>query len=319
MTPTQLRTYAAIVRHGSSKEAAVELEVSEAAVSNHVASLRKELDDELFHRSGSGLTFTPGGLRLATRAVELLGLQDQTRMEVKAAASGRRILRLAVSSLFGELCAPGLIELFSTRAKDLDVEMAVHLSSDFPGLLASRAADLAIGPSLRGIEGQLVATEFLRYTLVVVAAPGHRFGARRVAPSDLATATWYLGPSAIEEGGIAHAMLSGLGIPETKQRIFQSHAAALDQTRGGRGLSIMPEHRVAKDLAAGNLVRIDGPGTQATGTWSVLTLPRDRGVSPAAAELARFVATPRAIQSMLSGSGANIAHFRPSVHVTLWS
>ena len=156
-------------------------------------------------------------------------------------------------------------------------------------------------------------------TLVVVAAPSHRFAGRRVSPSDLASATWYLGPSAIETGGVAHAMLHNLAIPEAKQRIFQSHAAALDQARGGRGLAIMPENRVVKELAAGTLQRVDGPGTQANGTWSALTLPRDRGVSPAAAELARFVGSPRAIQSMLTGSGANISHFRPSVHVTLWS
>ncbi len=319
MTPTQLRTYAAIVRHGSSKAAAIELDVSEAAVSDHVASLRKELDVELFHRGGSGLSFTPGGLRLASRAVELLGLQDQTRLEVRAAATGRRILRLAVSSLFGELCAPGLIELFSTRAKDLDVEMSVHSPSDFPSLLASRGADLAIGPTVRGVDGQFESKEFLRYTLVVVAAPNHRLAGRRLARAELAGATWYLGPSSVEVGGVANAMLGSLAIPESKQRIFQSHAAALDQARGGRGVAIMPENRVVKDLGSGALVRIDGPGTQADGTWSALTIPRDRGVSPSAAELARFVSSPRAIQSMLTGSGANISHFRPSVHVTLWS
>ena len=78
------------MRLGSSKAAAAELEVSEAAVSGHVAALRKELGDELFQRTGSGLAFTPGGLRLATRAVEILGLQDQTRSEVRAASAGQR-------------------------------------------------------------------------------------------------------------------------------------------------------------------------------------------------------------------------------------
>ena len=117
MTPTQLRTFAAVARHGSSKAAAAELGVTEAAVSGHVGALRKELGDELFRRSAAGLSFTPGGLRLASRAVELLGLQDQTRREVRAAADGQRILRIAVSSLFGEYAAPGLIELFSTRAE----------------------------------------------------------------------------------------------------------------------------------------------------------------------------------------------------------
>ena len=33
----------------------------------------------------------------------------------------------------------------------------------------------------------------------------------------------------------------------------------------------------------------------------------------------RFITTPRATQAMLQGAGATIGHFRPSVHVTLWS
>jgi hypothetical protein len=40
---------------------------------------------------------------------------------------------------------------------------------------------------------------------------------------------------------------------------------------------------------------------------------------PAAAELLRFITTPRATQAMVHGSGAKPGRFRPSVHVTLWS
>lgn len=323
MTPTQLRTYVAVVRLGASKAAAAELGVSEAAVSNHVAALRKELDDQLFERSGSGLRFTPGGLRLASRAVEMLGLEDQTRNEVRSAADGRRTLRLAVSSLFGEYAAPGLIELFSTRADDLDVEMSVHDSKDAPGLLASRAADVAIGPRTPhlapGRQGSgLRSVDLLRYELAVVASPKHRFASGKLRPTDLKNATWFLGPSAIEASGATAAILHRFAVPERKIRIFQSHAEALTDALQGRALAIVPVHRVADDIAANRLVQLDVAGGRVDGVWSVLSLePRD--VSPAAAELIRFATTPRAIQAMLSGSGANIAHFKPRVHVTLWS
>ena len=93
MTPTQLRAFACVVRLGSVKAAAKELAVSEAAVSMHVAQLRKEFDDLLFTRASSGLAFTPGGLRLASRAVEILGLQDRTVREVSQAGHGRRVRR----------------------------------------------------------------------------------------------------------------------------------------------------------------------------------------------------------------------------------
>ncbi len=56
-------------------------------MSLNVAVLRKELPDPLFMRTSSGLAFTPGGLRLASRASEILGLQDQTVCEVRQARS----------------------------------------------------------------------------------------------------------------------------------------------------------------------------------------------------------------------------------------
>jgi DNA-binding transcriptional LysR family regulator len=146
VTPTQLRAFVAVVRLGSVKQAAANLEVSEAAVSLHVGQLRKELGDQLFVRTAAGLAFTPGGLRLASRAMEMLGLQDRTILEVSQAGSGRRLLRGASSTLFAEHSSPGLIELFAGRADDLDVELSVHNPRDFVRLLASRAVDVAIGP-----------------------------------------------------------------------------------------------------------------------------------------------------------------------------
>jgi DNA-binding transcriptional LysR family regulator len=152
---------------------------------------------------------------------------------------------------------------------------------------------------------------------VVVAAPGHPLAGRRVAGHELTAATWLLGPSVLDEHGVAAGMLRRFNVPERNQRIFQSHAAALTEARRG-GLGLASAQHVATDLTDGRLVRVETVGSQADGVWSVFTLGRDK-TPPTAAELTRFVSTPRAMQAMLEGSGANISHFRPSVHVTLWS
>lgn len=318
MTPTQLRTFATIARHGSSKAASVELGVSEAAVSGHVAALRKELDDELFRRTGSGLSFTPGGLRLASRAVELLGLQDQTLREVRAAADGQRILRIAVSSLFGETAAPGLIEMFSTRADDLGVEMSVWSPDQFERLLAARAVDVAIGPTSKIRQEPIVMKEFLRYQLVAVVGSEHPLAGARVNQRALSNHTWLLGPSAVDPASGAAQLLRRHKVPESGQRIFQNHAAALTEARGGHGIALCPGHAAAAELADGRLVRVEAPAAMIDGTWATFALRHD-GTNLLANELVRFVSTPRAIQAMLTGSGTNIARFRPQVHVTLWS
>nr|WP_281386823.1 LysR family transcriptional regulator [Jiangella mangrovi] len=314
-----MRAYLAVVRLGSVKQAAGELSITEAAVSLHVGKLRRELGDQLFSRTAAGLAFSPGGLRLASRAAELLGLQDRTIVEVSQAGNGRRLLRIAASSLFAEYAAPGLIDLFAGRADDLNVELSVHNPRAFAGLLHTRAVDVAIGPQPATVDDSLRCTRFLQYQLVAVVGPQHPL-ATVTSPGagQLREHVWLLGPSAAAETGTVPALLRRLGVPEERQRIFQSHAAALEEAQRGHGVALAVSYAVARDVGSGRLVRLSGPSLHGEGVWSILTLA-DRGAPAAAAELVRFVTTPRATQAMLKGSGVHVGRFRPAVHVTLWS
>jgi DNA-binding transcriptional LysR family regulator len=285
----------------------------------HVAQLRKELVDPLFVRSAHGIAFTPGGLRLASRAVEILGLQQQTAIEVTEAAHGRRLLRIAASAAFAEHAAPGLIELFSARAKDLSVELSVHPTSQFRNLIVSRAVDIALGPAqtdLTDPDGTLVVRPFLKYQVIAVAAPDNPLAGRAVTSALLRDQQWMLGPSAGSIDGEIAPLLRTLAIPEARQRIFQSDAAALEEVRRVGGVTLTVGFAVAKDLAAGRLVHVRGPGL--SGEWCASTLlPAAR--QPAVSELVSFITTPRCTQAMIRGSGVGVTRFRPKVHVTLWS
>lgn len=321
MTPTQLRAYAAIVRLGSFKLAAEELGVTESAISFHVAQLRKELGDQLVGRQSTGLAFTPGGLRLARRAHELLGLQDRTVAEVAQAASGRRLLRIASSSLFGEYAAPGLIERFASRAADLDVELSLHQPEAFVDLLLSRSADVAIGPRPPGLPPEVSAGSFLRYEVVLVVAPDHPLAGRTVGVTAVRHHNWFVGPSGAAGLGVVPQLLRSVQVPEERQRIFQSQTAATEEVKRSPGIAPALSFTVGRELAAGNLARVDVPDLVRTASWDLLRIRDADGQEPgsAAAELARFVTTPRAIQAMLRGAGVTSGRFRPSVHVTLWS
>ncbi|MEP6856652.1 MAG: LysR family transcriptional regulator [Pedococcus sp.] len=318
MTPTQLRAFACVVRHGSVKGAAEELGITESAVSMNLKQLRTELDDPLFARTPSGLAFTPGGLRLASRAREILDLQSRTVLEVNEAGNGRRMLRIASSGLFAEHSAPGLISLFTNRARDLDVELSVHPVASFPALLASRAVDLALGPATKRPGAGLVLHPFLGYEVLVVAAPEHPVATGQVGVDQLPTQVWHLGPGTVGAGGESSEVLARLSVPERRQRIFQSDAAALAETRRGMGLAIAVGFTIRDDLRAGRLVRIPAPHLSSHGTWATWALAGEQQQS-AGAELIRFVSTPRATQAMVRGEAAGVGRFRPAVHVTLWS
>jgi DNA-binding transcriptional LysR family regulator len=247
----------------------------------------------------------------------MLGLQDRTVREVHQAAKGRRMLRLASSSLFAEHAAPGLIELFARRADDLDVELSVHHPGQFAALLAERVVDVAIGPVPRGLQEDYRRIPFLNYRIVVVAAPHHPLSNISPRRAQLQEQTWLLGPSAAVDG-VSATMLKRLEIPEDQQRIYQSHTAALEEARRGNGIAVALSSAATADIAAGRLALLTGQGLAASGLWTAMTLP-EHSLVPAAAELTRFITTPRATQAMLQGTGVNIGHFRPSIHVTLWS
>jgi DNA-binding transcriptional LysR family regulator len=318
VTPTQLRAFAAIVRFGSVRKAAADLGVSEAAVSAHVGQLRKELGDKLFTPTAAGLAFTRGGLRLASRAAELLGLQDQTIREVSRASTGRRFLRVAASSLFAEHSAPGLLELFASRAKDLDVELSVYNPREFGTLLVTRAVDVAIGPQLPELDESITYQPFLNFQAVMVVGPDHPLSGIKPSLSQLREQTWLLGPSAAGSIGLIPDILRRIQVAEHHQQIFQSHAAALEEAKRGKGVALAVSFSVSQDISHGDLIRISQQIVPASGTWGLMSLA-GAGSHPAAAELTRFVTTPRATQAMLRGAGVTAGRFRPSVHVTLWS
>jgi DNA-binding transcriptional LysR family regulator len=318
VTPTQLRAYAAVVRFGSVKRAAADLAVSEAAVSLHMGQLRKELGDQLFTRTGNGLAFTPGGLRLAGRAVELLGLQERTILEVREAAARRSLLRVAASSLFAEHAAPGLIELFAAADRNGEVELSVRSTDEFIGLLQSRTVDIAIGTLPPNIDPSIVGRPFLNYQLIAVASPDHPVTRIAANLSRLRQQTWLLGPSMADRVELAPNMLRRMGVPDGQQQIFQSHAAALEEAKRNRGIALAVSFAVSQDLANGDLKRLAGPALQAEGVWNSFALAERNGPSPAD-DLARFMTTPPAIQAMLRGAGVTAGRFQPGSHITLWS
>ena len=274
----------------------------------HVAQLRRELDDKLFTRTASGLAFTPGGLRLASRAVEILGLQDRTVREVSQAGHGRRLLRMAASSLFAEHAAPGLIELFAGRADDLDVELSVR-----PGRAVRRACSRRARSTSRSARRRAGC----RTTLVQQAVPELRGarGGRPGPPAGRPPGDRRRRPARRPGCSARRPPATRAWCPAMLRQPRRPRGAASGSSRATRPRSRRPSARDGD--RPGGAVR----GRRATwppAGWPPSTAracaPRAGGrrwrcprtaSSPATAELLRFITTPRATQAMVHGAGVN--------------
>ena len=318
MTFAQLRSFATVARIGSVSAAADVLGVSEPAVSSAVASLRRDLGDELFVRVGNGIRLTPGGERLAAAAAEMLGLEDRVRHEIDEARGERGLLRLAVSPTVAEYVSAPLLDAFTRRRPTLEVAQEVASPEDFPALLADRRVDVALGPPPPPATG-IETVPFLRYKLVVVAAPGHRLaGARGLGLHALREDRWLVGPAGAEPHSALEAFFGSHGLPAPDAGAFTTEAAAQAAAASGQGVMLAVAHTVIDSLRRGTLVRLDVRGTPRDEMWHAATL-RDR-VSPVGDALRRFVRTPEATQAIVARpGGVQAGRFRPPVYVTIWN
>jgi LysR family transcriptional regulator, low CO2-responsive transcriptional regulator len=315
MTFTQLRTFALVAELGSLRAAAAALGVSEPAVSAAVASLRADLGDPLFRRTGNGIALTAGGRALASRARELVRLADRTRREVQQAASADGRIRALATAACAEHVAPALVAAFTRRVPGARVDVTVGSSDCAGGALADDTADISLGVRPAAHQGQLLdAVPFLRYQRLLVAAPEHPLTSRGVlSVTDLAGHRWLTGPSGIEPGTEEERWSTASGTPPEVDRLA-SEADALAATRAGRGVLLALAHVVLDDFRRGTLVRVPVTGTPVTGMWWA-TVPGDGRATSAARSMQRFLTTPDATTALL----ARPPRPRPTVRVELWS
>jgi LysR family transcriptional regulator, low CO2-responsive transcriptional regulator len=321
VTFAQLQAFSTVARLGSVKAAARSLGVSEPAISSAIASLRRDLGDELFTRVNGGIALTPGGNRLTSTAAEILGLADRARRLVGEAQGDVELLRLAVTSAVSEYVAPALLDAFLRRTPSTEASLQVEPSASFAALLQDRMADMTLGPRLGGDAAVgIESVPFLRYRLIVVAGPSHRLASRRdLAPASLAGERWLVGPSGAERNTAVGEFLARNRLAPDEVSAFPTYAAAGEAAERGDGVMLAIAHTVLDELRRGTLVRLDVRGTPVERLWYASTLGPDRR-TPAAWALRRFVTTPEATQAMLARSrGVPAGHFRSPFYVTLWS
>lgn len=322
MTLTQLNAFLAVARLGSVKEAARSLRVTEPAVSGAVAVLRRELGDPLFVRAAGGIALTAGGRRLAAGAAEMVGLAEETRQRVREAGAETSCLRVAATETSAEQIVPPLLEAFARRQPDVDATTLAVPSAVLAEILLDRRADVVIGPAPvpQPAAEAIECFPFLRFQLVVIASPDHVAGGRlRLPAGRLPREHWLLGPGGLDPGTLTGAFMADHGIGAASTSVFPSASAALSAVAAGDGLSITFLHLLREELRHGMFTVLDVPGTPVNGVLYASAL-RGARRSETASAFCGFVTTPTAVQSLLArATGVPLNHFRPTVHVTLWS
>ncbi|MXN73142.1 LysR family transcriptional regulator [Burkholderia sp. 4701] len=128
------------------------LSLTQPAVSNALARLRKTLNDPLFVSTPAGMVPTPMAENIVGRVREALQLLDASAHEgdVFDPASSERVFRLSMSDLTEALLMPALGELLQRHAPRMQVRSYYMDRGELPTALANGSVDIAIDSALIG-------------------------------------------------------------------------------------------------------------------------------------------------------------------------
>ncbi|WP_200305385.1 LysR family transcriptional regulator [Streptomyces adelaidensis] len=135
----QLRCLVAIVEEGTFTDAAIALDVSQAAVSRTLASLERTLGVRLLRRTSREVTPTPTGLRVVSHARRVLGEVEEL---VREATSGH--VRLRIGYAWSALGRHTLTFQRRWSATHPETELQFLRANSATAGLAEGACDLAV-------------------------------------------------------------------------------------------------------------------------------------------------------------------------------
>jgi DNA-binding transcriptional LysR family regulator len=142
-----LRVFDAVLHEGGVTPAATRLGLTQPAVSNALARLRKLFGDSLFVRTAAGMDATPFARELAEPVRQALALLESALAHGPGfdPASATRSFRFYMSDLGQIEFLPPLIERAESRAPGVRLEAVALDVEDIAGALASGTLDLAVG------------------------------------------------------------------------------------------------------------------------------------------------------------------------------
>ncbi|WBY04040.1 LysR family transcriptional regulator [Ramlibacter tataouinensis] len=270
LTLRQLEVFAAVARGGTTRAAGDEISRSQSAASNALGELEAALGIQLFDRVGRKLLLNENGRALLPKAAGIL--EDAAQAQALFTAEHAAPLRLAASYTIGEYLLPELIAGWKSAHPRSHAMVQIANTHDVFDSVTQFRADVGF------IEGshthrELTVRRWRTDHMVIIAAPGHPMGTRRLSGRQLSSASWVLR----EPGSGTREACDRWLIPHLPQMQVElelsTNEAVKRAVAAGIGLGCLSELAVRDAIAQGWLVQL---GTSFPAIERTLSIVRHR-------------------------------------------
>lgn len=257
-----LRTFLTVYRAGTFTRAAVELHLTQPAVSLHIRALEQQVGKPLFTRASRGVTPTASGRELAQAVAPHVDALEGTldRASGSPDAIGESLHLGGPEEFVAERVLP---ELVSELTDGLRVRMYFGVDEPVIKRLVAGELDLAVltaNPHLRGIDTQPLCFEYLelvgspRWAAVLTGLEAGPAGAELLRNVPIA---------AYDEDLplVRPYWQSVFGVPPVLRASLVANGLrpCLQFALRGIGVTVLPSHMSSKYVASGELVRLLTP------------------------------------------------------------
>ena len=251
-----LVVFDAVLGEGSISRAAARLDLSQPAVSNALARLRKATGDRLFVRLGNGVAPTPYAESIAApirAALAAIGASLAGRQEFDAATS-QRDFAIHITDLGEAYFLPRLLARLNRIAPHVRLRNLALSTDEAREALRSGAADLTIG-NLPDFEAGFYQQRLFRDRYVCILSRDHPTIGARLTARQFAAASHAIampggtGHGIIERTLVAHGLESRIALRVQNFLVLPSIVAASDL------IAIVP-HSVGSQISPKDAVKL---------------------------------------------------------------
>jgi DNA-binding transcriptional LysR family regulator len=255
----QLRTFLAVLEHGSFVRAGQALHIGQSTVSFHVKALEESVGSSLVERGRRRVGATAAGRILVPFAERILALREEALGALAGEQNGETgRLSIAASTIPGEYLLPPLLAHLRTRHPRISIEVEVSDSEKAAAALLARGCDLAL-VGRRPRDRRIAILPCGHDEIVLVGLAPNPF-----APEGRLTLRELRGvPLILREKGSGTREAVAKLLPHVTGAIVRvgSTEAAKRCVQHGLGLSFLSRMAVADELAAGLFQVVALPGT----------------------------------------------------------
>lgn len=255
-----LRTFLAAIRYRSFTRAAIELQITQPAVSAHIAALEAELKAPLFNRTGRRIILTDAGRIAERHARAVLGELDAMKQEIDdlQGLHGGTIA-IGASRIIGVYMMPRILMAFRDRFPDIEMTISIHSAHTIRQQVEDNCFDLAIVGEGDPIDSSAIGVKPIgEDRLVIVAPPSHRLAGRtRVTAAELKSEVFILSGRLTASLQSLKSQLARIGFTFRSSLSMDDAGAIKRAVAEGAGLAILSSAVVEAEVREGRLIAFE--------------------------------------------------------------